>query len=84
MVRKGDLLFVIDPRPHQAGLLLARSKLLRMSNVIGSAMAEVKVREAQLDQASDVVRRYQPLLKTEAIETLAVDTARTAVQLNVE
>lgn len=84
-VRKGDLLFVIDPRPYQAALdaaqadlLLARSELLAMSNVIGSAMAEVKVREAQLDQASDVVRRYEPLLKTEAIETLAVDTARTA------
>lgn len=84
-VHQGDLLLVIDPRPYQAALdaahaelLLARSELQAMSNAVASAVAEVRVRELQLEQAGDVVRRYEPLLKTEAIEALSVDTARTA------
>ncbi|MFO1461347.1 MAG: biotin/lipoyl-binding protein [Verrucomicrobiota bacterium] len=86
-VKQGDLLFVIDPRPYQtaleaaeADLRVARSELQAMSNVVASAEAEVKVREAQLAQAADIVRRYEPLLKTQAIEALSVDTARTDVR----
>lgn len=84
-VKEGDLLFVIDPRPYQAALaaaqsdlLLARSELGAMSNAVASAVAEVNVRQAQLEQANDVIRRYEPLLKDAAIEALTVDTARTA------
>lgn len=83
-VKQGDVLFVIDPRPYQsaleaaeADLNVARSELQAMSNVVASAEAEVKVRTAQLAQAADVVRRYEPLLKTQAIEALTVDSART-------
>lgn len=86
-VQEGELLFVIDPRPYQsaldaaeADLNVARSELQAMSNVVASAEAEVKVREAQLSQAADVVRRYEPLLKTQAIEALTVDSAQTDVR----
>lgn len=83
-VKEGDLLFVIDSRPYeaalvraQAALLLARSELQGMSNSIASAVSEVKSREAELDLAASDLKRYEPLLKDQAIEAVTVDTART-------
>jgi len=83
-VNEGDLLFAIDPRPYEAALaraeaalLLARSELSAMSNSISSAVSAVKVREAELDLATSDLKRYEPLLKSQAIDALTVDVART-------
>ncbi len=83
-VNPGDLLFAIDPQPYaaaatraNAALLLARSELEAMSNSIGSAVLEVKIREAELDLAASDVKRYEPLLADQAIDALSVDVART-------
>ncbi len=83
-VKKGDLLFVVDSRPYDATLanakavlLLARSELGAMSNSVASAEATLKVKQAELALAEDDLRRYEPLLKTQAIDAITVDTART-------
>lgn len=83
-VKAGDLLFVIDARPYQAvlanaeaALLLARAELQAMSNSVASAVATVRVKEAELSLAEADLKRYEPLLKDEAIDAETVDTART-------
>ncbi len=83
LVNPGDPLFTIDPRPYEAtvarakaALMLARSELQAMSNSISAAESMVKVRDAELSLAQSELRRYLPLLKTEAIDALSVDTAR--------
>jgi len=83
-VNPGDLLFAIDPKPYEAAaaradaaLLLARSDLAAMSNVIESAASEVKIREAELELAASDLKRYEPLLASQAIDALSVDVART-------
>jgi len=86
-VKAGELLFAIDAKPYeaelaraQATLLLARSELQAMSNVIASAVSEVKSRQAGLDLATSDLKRYEPLLKDQAIEAITVDEARTRQQ----
>jgi multidrug resistance efflux pump len=83
-VEEGDLLFVIDSRPYeatlaraQADLLLAGSELHAMSNSIASAVSEVKARQAELELAAGDLKRYEPLLKEQAIEAITVDAAHT-------
>ena len=60
MVRKGQLLFQIDPRLYQATVAAARARLAR-------ADADVLQVQAQLRRADDHVRRYAPLAAIEAI-----------------
>src|SRR6185295_3085562 len=52
-IKKGDLLFEIDPRPFQAALDQAKGQL---------AQAEAKLGKTDLD-----VKRYAPLVKDKAI-----------------
>jgi membrane fusion protein (multidrug efflux system) len=60
-VRKGDLLYTIDPQPFEANLAQARGKL-----------AEA---EAQLARAHQDVVRYEPLVKKNAISRQEYETA---------
>ncbi len=60
IVNKGDLLFVIDPRPYQADL--------------DRAEAELKLSKAQLDLATSDLARAQKLLRSRAISEEEVDT----------
>jgi membrane fusion protein (multidrug efflux system) len=60
-VKKGDLLFQIDPRPFQAALEQAKAKL---------AQDLAQVRKTALD-----VKRYTPLAKDEAISQETLDDA---------
>jgi RND family efflux transporter MFP subunit len=60
-VKKGDLLFQIDPRPFQAALNQAQSKLAQD--------------QAQLGKADLDVKRYTPLAKEEAISQEELDNA---------
>jgi membrane fusion protein, multidrug efflux system len=60
-VKKGDVLFEIDPRPFQATLEQARATL---------AQDQARAVKAQLD-----VKRYTPLAKTQAISEEELDNA---------
>jgi len=60
-IKKGDLLFEIDPRPFKAALDQARGLL---------AQAEAKLGKTELD-----VKRYGPLVKTKAISQEEYDDA---------
>jgi multidrug efflux system membrane fusion protein len=66
-VKKGDLLFVIDPRPYQAQLDQAQSQL--------------KLNKAQLDLAKATLLRYEALDKSTpgAVSKQALDQYRAAV-----
>lgn len=61
MVKKGDLLFQIDPRPFQAVLDQARAKL--------------EQDQAQLGKTELDVKRYTPLAKEQAISQEELDNA---------
>lgn len=61
LVRKGDMLFQIDPRPFQAALDQAKGLL---------AQAEARFGKTELD-----VKRYEPLVKDKAISQEEYDDA---------
>jgi membrane fusion protein (multidrug efflux system) len=61
VVKKGDLLFEVDPRPFQAAFDQARGKL---------AQDEAQFGKTQLD-----VQRYTPLARTQAISQEELDDA---------
>jgi multidrug efflux system membrane fusion protein len=66
MVRKGDLLAVIDPRPFEIALQQAT----------GARMRD----EAQLDAARVTLKRYQTLLQLDSIARQDVDTQAATVK----
>jgi membrane fusion protein (multidrug efflux system) len=61
VIKKGDLLFEIDPRPFQAALDQARGQL---------AQAQAKLGKTELD-----VKRYAPLVKDRAVSQEEFDDA---------
>jgi multidrug efflux system membrane fusion protein len=92
-VKRGDLLFTIDPRPFQAALRQAEANVARDVAARGQAEAELAQREAEVDQAEanlardqaqlDNARsqeeRYQMLLERELIAREQYDQVRTAM-----
>jgi len=73
LVRKGQLLFVLDPRPFQAALDQARGQLAQAN--AQELQAEANQGKTQLD-----VNRYTPLAKAKAITEQDLDNA---VQANL-
>jgi RND family efflux transporter MFP subunit len=65
-VRRGQLLFTLDPRPAQAALASARAQLAQA--------------RAQLTLAQSELTRAETLLESQAISQAEVDTRRGAVQ----
>jgi len=65
-VKAGDVLFQIDPAPFKAALSRAQGELARA--------------EAQLFQAQAMVRRYEPLVKINAVSQQDFDNAKAALQ----
>lgn len=65
-VKAGDLLFQIDPAPFKAALSRAQGELARA--------------EAQLFQAQATVKRYEQLVKIDAVSKQDFDVARAALQ----
>ncbi|MGH7331627.1 MAG: efflux RND transporter periplasmic adaptor subunit [Candidatus Rokuibacteriota bacterium] len=59
LVRKGELLFQIDPRPYQAALDEARAKLKQAQSEVEQARAEVKQAESGVDEANALVDQGQ-------------------------
>lgn len=87
IVKKGDLLFVIDPRPYEAALASMRAQLSR-------AEAQVDLANVQLKRSAELRRRdYEPASSYDQrvsdlkVATAAVEDAKAAIrlaELNVE
>jgi len=81
-VKKGQLLFEIDPRPFQAALDQAQGQLAQANGQLAQAKAQLVQSEAQLAQAQANqhrtqldVDRYVPLAKQQAITQQDLDNA---------
>jgi RND family efflux transporter MFP subunit len=81
-VRKGQLLFQIDPRPFQASLDQARAQLAQSEGQLAQARAQLSQSEAQVSVADANQRRtqldvdrYTPLAQQEAITQQDLDNA---------
>src|SRR5215831_18284871 len=86
-VRKGQLLFEIDPRPFQAALDQAKGDLARAQAQLAQANSQLLRAQAQLAQAeANQVKaqldadRYTPLAKEKAVTAQELDNA---VQANI-
>ena len=86
-VRKGQLLFEIDPRPFQAALDQAQGQLAQAKGQLAQAKAQLAQSEAQLAQSMASQKRvqldvdkYAPLAKQQAVTQQDLDNA---VQNNV-
>src|SRR5256885_9271202 len=85
LVHKGDLLFVVDPRPYEiavararAGLALTRKEVEGLRNGVFTADAGIARASAQLDaSAADVVRREADPVAADA-EIARLQTQRVA------
>ena len=51
MVKAGDLMFQVDPRPYQTALEHAEARLLQAESQLSQAKAQVSASQAQLEQA---------------------------------
>jgi len=81
-VRKGQLLFEIDPRPFQAALDQAQGQLSQANGQLAQAKAQLVQAQAQVMQAQANQRRtqldvdrYIPLAKQQAITQQDLDNA---------
>src|SRR5262245_31352669 len=91
-VRKGDVLFEIDPLPYRHSLERTRAALDSLEKQIGLSRRDVRAQqlaaaaaranidraEAQARQAADTLDRVEPLLAKEYVTAENVDQARTA------
>jgi membrane fusion protein (multidrug efflux system) len=59
VVKAGDLLFQVDPRPYQAALEQAEAQLLQAESQLSQAKAQVSAGQAQVEQAIAQVAQYQ-------------------------
>src|SRR5215471_17377065 len=93
-VRKGDLLFIVDPRPYQAALQMAQARLdltdldiKALDNAIDAARARQAQLEAEAKYDKQYLARLVPLLKEQFVTVDQVYNARTklaAAQAAVE
>ncbi|MBS1856141.1 MAG: efflux RND transporter periplasmic adaptor subunit [Acidobacteria bacterium] len=74
-VRKGDLLFEIDPRPFQAALNEANGRLAQAESAVQQAEGNLAQSQARLGKTELDVKRYTPLVKTRAISQEEMDNA---------
>lgn len=87
IVKKGDLLFVIDPRPYEAALASIRAQL-------SQAEAQVDLAQVQLKRSTELRRRdyetasaYDQRVSDLKVATATVEAAKAAIrsaELNVE
>src|SRR5262245_36042922 len=91
-VTKGDVLFVIDPRPYEFAVQRARAEVAGIDGeidvtqrkiegqefAVAAARAAVRRAEAQVRNSADSLNRIEPLLPNEFVTPDKVDQARTA------
>ncbi len=76
-VKKGDLLFVIDPRPFEEALKQAQANLARDTAQWKQAEANLARDTAQLQNAEAEARRYQDLVRQGIVAQEVYDRIRT-------
>jgi membrane fusion protein (multidrug efflux system) len=59
LVKAGDVLFQVDPRPFQASLDQAEANLLQAESQLSQAKAQVSASQAQVEQALAEVAQYE-------------------------
>ena len=86
-IKKGDLLFVIDPRPYQAELDLATAQLALTELQIGAlshALAAARARQEQAQADADYDRQYLarigPLLREDFVTANQLADARSKLK----
>ncbi|OIQ90206.1 efflux pump periplasmic linker BepF [mine drainage metagenome] len=87
MVKKGDLLFVIDPRPYEIAVASARAQ-------VAQAEATVELTKRQLERGAELRRKdflsasdYDTRLQQQKVALASLDVARAALrdaQLNLD
>ncbi len=77
-VRKGQLLFQIDPRPFQAALDQAKGQLAQAQAQLVQDQAQVATAEANQLKSQLDVDKYGPLAKAEAVSKQDFDDANQA------
>jgi membrane fusion protein, multidrug efflux system len=80
VVRKGQPLFQIDPRPYQAALDQAKAQVEQGKGKLQQAQANLQQAQARLGKTELDVKRYTPLAKENAISQQELDDA---VQANL-
>lgn len=82
-VKKGDLLFTIDPRPYQAAVKQAEADLLRAKALAGSALANARRSEGLIDkgyiasqQLEEIQAKADSALADEKAAEAALDKAK--------
>src|SRR6266566_2480640 len=87
LVKEGDLLFVIDPRPYEATLAAARAQLAQGNAQVDLATRQLErtaeLRKKDFEPASTYDQRVSEL----KVATAAIESAKAAIrsaQLNVE
>jgi membrane fusion protein (multidrug efflux system) len=63
LVKAGDLLFQVDPRPYQAALEQAEANLLQAQSQLSQAKAQVTAAQAQVEQAVASVSQKEAEVK---------------------
>jgi multidrug efflux system membrane fusion protein len=83
-VQRGDLLFVVDPRPYEtrlaqalADLELVKREVDARRDDVAVARATLRERQAESDYADDYLRRVEPLLARHFVTEDSVEEART-------
>lgn len=79
MVRKGDVLFVIDKRPFEVALEQAEADLARVQAQLEQAQANLNKDKAQVDNARAILARDEDLAKKGMVSREELDTSRTNV-----
>ncbi|MCY2987583.1 MAG: efflux RND transporter periplasmic adaptor subunit [Planctomycetota bacterium] len=86
-VKKGDLLYEIDPRPYQAALDRATGELARLKALLDKAKADVTRSERLRSLAAISQDEYEQHVAQLAVYTASIQTAEAAVrdaELNLE
>src|SRR5690348_13491512 len=87
LVKQGDLLFVIDPRPYEATLAVARAQL-------GQSTAQMDLAQRQLERSAELRKKdfepassYDQRVSELKVAAAAVESAKATIrsgELNVE
>ena len=88
MVRRGDLLFQIDPRPFQAEVDRLRAELTRAQATVQRANSEFaraeRLRDARTRSSNEEHDRRASFAQESAAQVAAVEAALRAAELNLE
>src|SRR5262249_33939529 len=82
VVKKGDILFEIDPRPFQAALDQAKGQLAQAEAQLAQNEAQLATAEANQLQSQLNVDKYGPLSKADAVSKQDFDNANQTNRAN--